>query len=435
MPDTNVSRQMRSDWNERAREDAYYYVAFGRKGQGDDEFFSTAADVVRGLEAELKRLAPGDRRARKALEIGCGPGRLMRPMSWNFGEIHGVDVSDEMIRLAEEKLSNVPNAFPVLNDGTGLGCYPDESFDFVYSYAVFQHIPSREVVFNYLTEARRVLKHDGILRCQISGLPSSAKRYTTWEGVRITAEEVAEFASDNDLQLLAIEGVDTQYMWVTMRKRPRGWFRKMAANPPRSVARVHRIVNANSGEPVVPAWGRFACMSLWIEGMPDDCDLNQIDVGIEGEQAAPIYIGPQLPDGLRQVNAVMPAKTRTGLVPVDVLWFGERLCESAWVRVTPPGPAVPRLISLTDGVNLLSGSTISSRSVKMCFEELTAPEQLEIRVDGIAILNFDSLCTDPLNEQFEVNFKLPPWVMAGPHTVEMRLGRRVFPTVGITVAG
>ena len=74
MPDTNVSRQMRSDWNERAREDAYYYVAFGRKGQGDDEFFSTAADVVRGLEAELKRLAPGDRRARKALEIGCGPG-------------------------------------------------------------------------------------------------------------------------------------------------------------------------------------------------------------------------------------------------------------------------------------------------------------------------------------------------------------------------
>src|ERR671931_682236 len=115
MPDTNVSRQMRSDWNERAREDAYYYVAFGRKG----------------------------------LEIGCGPGRLMRPMSWNFGEIHGVDVSDEMIRLAEDKLSNVPNAFPVQNDGTGLGCYKDELFDFVYSYAVFQHIPSREVVFNY----------------------------------------------------------------------------------------------------------------------------------------------------------------------------------------------------------------------------------------------------------------------------------------------
>src|SRR5438067_590657 len=231
MSDTNVSRQMRSDWNERAREDAYYYVAFGRKGQDDDEFFATAADVVRGLEAELKRLPTGDRRARKALEIGCGPGRLMRPMSWNFGEIHGVDVSDEMIRLAGEKLSNVPNAFPVQNDGTGLGCYKDEYFDFVYSYAVFQHIPSRQVVFNYLNEARRVLKTGGIFRCQLNGLPATSKQYTTWEGVRLTAEEVAAFASDNDLQLLSIEGIDTQYMWVTMRKRPRGWFRGLSQNP------------------------------------------------------------------------------------------------------------------------------------------------------------------------------------------------------------
>ena len=434
MPDINISRQMRSDWNERAREDAYYYVAFGQRGQNDDEFFATAEDVVRALEAELKRLPPGDRRARKALEIGCGPGRLMRPMSWNFGEIHGVDVSDEMIHLATQNLSKVPNAFPVQNDGTGLACYQDESFDFVYSYAVFQHIPSREVVFNYLTEARRVLKPSGIVRCQINGLPSAGKRYTTWEGVRISAEEVAAFASDNDFQLLAIEGVDTQYMWVTMRKRPRGWFRALSANPPRTVARIERIVNAYSGERVVPAWGRFACMSVWIEGMPEECDLNQINIEIEGEQSAPVFIGSPMTGNLRQVNAIMPAKTRTGLVPVDVLWFGEPLCEAAWVRVAPPGPSIPRLASLSDGVNLLSGPTISSRSVKMCFEELAAPDQLEVRVDGIAILNLEIFCTDPMNEQFEVNFKLPPWATAGPHNVEMRLGGRVFPPVAITIA-
>src|SRR5436853_2390430 len=129
MTDSDLPQRMREEWNQRALEDAHYYVAFARRGQDEDEFFATAAEVVRGLEAELKRLAPGDRRARKALEIGCGPGRLMRPMSWNFGEIHGVDVSDEMIRLAQEKLSNVPNAFPVLNDGTGLACYKDEAFD------------------------------------------------------------------------------------------------------------------------------------------------------------------------------------------------------------------------------------------------------------------------------------------------------------------
>ena len=44
-----------------------------------------------------------NRRALRALEIGCGPGRLMKPLSRNFGEIHGVDVSDEMVRLARER--------------------------------------------------------------------------------------------------------------------------------------------------------------------------------------------------------------------------------------------------------------------------------------------------------------------------------------------
>src|SRR5690348_2134708 len=103
--DPAVLDRMRSDWNERASEDAYYYVAFGRREQDDEEFFSTAADVLRLLSGELKRLRSRD----AALEIGCGPGRLMRPLAQHFGEIHGVDVSDEMIRLARERLRSVPN--------------------------------------------------------------------------------------------------------------------------------------------------------------------------------------------------------------------------------------------------------------------------------------------------------------------------------------
>ena len=58
------------------------------------------------LELELKRV----RGREAALEIGCGPGRLMRPLSRHFAEIHGVDVSDEMIRLAQERLRDTPNA-------------------------------------------------------------------------------------------------------------------------------------------------------------------------------------------------------------------------------------------------------------------------------------------------------------------------------------
>jgi SAM-dependent methyltransferase len=433
MSDSDLRQQMRDEWNERALEDAYYYVAFGRKGQDDEEFFATADEVAHILEGELKRFPAGDRRSRRALEIGCGPGRLMRPMSWNFGEIHGVDVSDEMIRLAEKKLVNVPNAFPRCTNGTDLACYADGLFDFVYSYAVFQHIPSRDVVFSYLAEARRVLKPGGFVHFQVNGLPPTAPPYNTWEGVHISAEEMAQFASAHDFQLLAVHGVDTQYMWITMRKQPSGWFSALAAAPPRAAARIRKIVNSHSAEPLVPAAGRFACMSIWIENLPADCDLNQINIEVEGMQAAPIYIGPPMVDGVSEVNALLPPDVRTGLVPVDVLWFGEPLCEQAWARVTPPGPAAPRLTDISDAINLLSGPRITSRIVKLFFEELVAPEELVVRVDGLAIPDLDLSCADPIKMRFEINFTLPDAITKGAHTVEMRLGSREFPSVGIEV--
>ena len=142
---------MREDWNRRAREDAHYYVAFGGRDQDEAGFDATAADVLKNLEAELKRLpADANRRAWRALEIGCGPGRLMKPLSRHFGEIHGVDVSDEMIALARERLRGIPQAHVHATGGASLALFADESFDFVYTYAVFQHIPSRDVVLEYM---------------------------------------------------------------------------------------------------------------------------------------------------------------------------------------------------------------------------------------------------------------------------------------------
>src|SRR3984957_8228393 len=128
--------EMRNDWNARAREDAGYYVAFGRRDQDDAEFYATATEMVGSLESELRRVPLSKRGSWRALEIGCGPGRLMRPMSRHFVQIDGVDVSDEMIGLAREKLKDVPNAFVHLTDGANLTEFDDNSFDFAYSYAV-----------------------------------------------------------------------------------------------------------------------------------------------------------------------------------------------------------------------------------------------------------------------------------------------------------
>src|SRR5436305_1925772 len=127
---------MREEWNARAREDAHYYVAFGRRGQDDAEFFDTAKDLVRELESEIKRLPPAAEGAgRRALEIGCGPGRLLRPMSRHFSEIHGVDVSDEMVVRASHKLADLANVHVHAASGSDLALFADAWFDFVYSYA------------------------------------------------------------------------------------------------------------------------------------------------------------------------------------------------------------------------------------------------------------------------------------------------------------
>jgi len=427
-----ILERMRADWNERAREDANYYVAFGRRGQDAEEFFATAADVVRSLEAELKRFP--SRGNLTALEIGCGPGRLMRPMSRHFVEIHGVDVSDEMVRLARANLSGVSHAHVHRTTGSELAQFEDGSFDFVYSYAVFQHIPSREVVFGYLREARRVLRESGILRCQINSLPETAARYSTWNGVRIPAREVAAFARDHDFQLLSLEGVSTQYLWTTWRKRHDGWERSLAGCNRQPQALIRNVGNAQTGEPAIPATGPFAAASLSIEGLPEDCDLNHLEVRMDGLVCTPAYIGPPQWDGVSQVNVALPDGLRTGMVPVEIDWLGKPLCASMWARVVPAGPAVPWVCSLADGVNLLSGRRIVSGIVKVTVEEVVQPEMFGATVGGNPVENIDFFCTDPLTRRYEINFSIPRGTPPGPHQIEMWLGKRRFAPVSIEVA-
>ncbi len=434
MSRADLSRQMREDWNQRAREDAHYYVAFGRRGQDQEEFFATANDLAHGLRAELRRLPPAAPGSRRALEIGCGPGRLMRPLSACFGEIHGVDVSDEMIARARENLRAIPHAHVHHNDGATLAAFASASFDFVYSYAVFQHIPSREVVFEYLRESHRVLKPGGILRCQINGLPETARRYDTWSGARISAGDIAAFARQSDFQLLALEGAATQYMWATLRKQPAGWARSLAAGPGGWQVRIRRITNAHSSEPAAPNRGRFASIALWLEGVPEDCDLNHLKVRIGGAEGFGFYLGPAEADGLRQMNAALPPGLATGLQPVWLEWLAQPAAPASWLRVIPPGPAVPRVVSVSDGIDLLSGTRIVTGSVKVTLEEAAAPSSFQASVDGIPAEGFDIFETDPLPPRHEINFQLPQGLAPGLKRLEMRLGKRGFAPVAIEVA-
>ena len=435
MPDPNVSARMRDDWNARAREDAGYYVAFGRRDQDDAEFFATATQVVNNLEKELKRVPAKQRTQWKALEIGCGPGRLIRPMSRHFAEIHGIDVSDEMIERAKQNLRETSNAHVHVGDGSRLTQFEDSSIDFIYSYAVFQHIPSRDVVLEYLNEVQRVLKPGGIARLQLNGLPLIGDdQYTTWSGARFSSAEILEFTQSRNLQVLALEGAGTQYMWTTWVKRPADWAARMAGQTfDQLPSRIRRITNATSSEPVAPSRGRFASISVWVENLPEDAGLHHLRVTIGEYIGTIIYIGPPDNVGLQQLTVILPDLEATGLLPVELRWLDTPIAPPTTLRVIPPGPSVPHLRSVTDGVNLVLPNCIETRTVKMTLEEISRPHELDATIDGKPVLNLEYFCIEPRPQVFEVNFTLPEDLGAGYYPLDVRMGRRKIATVTVQV--
>jgi hypothetical protein len=277
-----------------------------------------------------------------------------------------------------------------------------------------------------------VLKPGGILRCQINGLPPHARQYDTWSGVRIAAGELRDFTARHELQLLALEGTLTQYMWMTCRKRPTGWAQPLAAAE--RAVRIRNVSNASTGEAAAPCSGPLAAISLWIERLPAEYGLNEIEVTAAGRTCRAMYIGP--PDGehLFQVNAALPEGTRTGLVPIELRSDGRPFCREAWLRIVPTPAAVPRIDAVTDGINLLSATRIVTRTVKVTMSDVVRSEMFHATINGLEIRDAESFCVDPLLRKYEFNFHLPPAIPAGSHEVRIALGCRAFPPVLIEVA-
>ena len=425
---------MREDWNARARDDARYWVAFGGRDSDDAAFFATATDVVNRLESQMKRVPIERRGDWKALEVGCGPGRLMRPMSGKFVEIHGVDISDEMIARAKDTLADLPNAFVHTSNGSTLDMFAEESFDFVYSYAVFQHIPSRDVVFAYLREIRQVMKTGGITVLQFSGLQNRGGSGTdTWDGIRFTSRELQEFATSQNFQVLMLDGVGTQYMWTTWRKQPDGWIEDQSRREIETPVLIRRITNAQSSEPLAPCRGRYASISIWVENLPQDAGLNQLRVIVGNSLGSITDITPPDYAGLQQVNVQLPELEATGLLPVEIYWGEQKISPPATLRVIPPAPMVPCVCSIRDGSNLASDCRISSRTVKMTMEEISHPDEVEVTIDGLPVMGLELFCTDPRPQRFEVNFALPEEIQPGTRNLELRVGRRKMAPIPLQV--
>src|SRR5690349_1712497 len=111
--------QMRRDWDARARQNARHFVANAREQWTDEEFFrSGEINVQDHVCSDPTNICQGrDPKRMRVREIGCGAGRITRALASYFGEVHGVDISGEMVRLAREALRTHPNAHVYQNNG------------------------------------------------------------------------------------------------------------------------------------------------------------------------------------------------------------------------------------------------------------------------------------------------------------------------------
>ena len=174
MDQAAILRKMQEDWDARARENARHYVANSQTEWTDREFFASGEKEVRGRDPERHgQHLPGAwiLRTMRVLEIGCGAGRVTRALSNIFGEVHAVDVSRgdgpagargaegpaKRARLPEQRQRDLD----VLPQGL--------EFDFAFSSIVFQHIPSREVIENYVREVHQRLRPGALFKFQVQG--------------------------------------------------------------------------------------------------------------------------------------------------------------------------------------------------------------------------------------------------------------------------
>jgi 2-polyprenyl-3-methyl-5-hydroxy-6-metoxy-1,4-benzoquinol methylase len=106
----------------------------------------------------------------KALDFGCGMGRLTSALANRFKQTWGTDISQTMIDMANSTVGSASCEFEVLTE-PGLTSFESNQFDFVISLLVLQHVEPAQQSMS-VKELLRVLKPGGVLVVQVPHAPA-----------------------------------------------------------------------------------------------------------------------------------------------------------------------------------------------------------------------------------------------------------------------
>jgi hypothetical protein len=101
------------------------------------------------------------------------------------------------------------------NNGMDLSVIPDGQYDFAFSTIVFQHIPSRDVIYNYVREVHRLLRPGALFKFQVQGDASmKTSPDDTWLGVPFSDADAVAMAEKCGFEPRHRHGAGEQYFWL-----------------------------------------------------------------------------------------------------------------------------------------------------------------------------------------------------------------------------
>jgi ubiquinone/menaquinone biosynthesis C-methylase UbiE len=129
-------------------------------------FFAVGEEEIATVFDQLSKLGVEPDLDGRALDFGCGIGRLTQALASRFNSACGVDISPTMIKLARDANRYPHKCEYIVNDAHELSLFEDSQFAFIYTSVVLQHMEPRFST-QYLREFARVLAPGGVLVFQV----------------------------------------------------------------------------------------------------------------------------------------------------------------------------------------------------------------------------------------------------------------------------
>lgn len=165
----NKTDAMRRDWDDRARRDAFHYIASWKQDWDINSFLASGERDHATLVSPVLERCGVSAHGEVMVELGCGAGRMTPSFARGYKRVLALDLSAEMLQRARQIHVGQQNILWLRVGGADLACLASASADFVFSYLVLQHLPTEELVFGYIREFLRVLRPGGAFLFQFNG--------------------------------------------------------------------------------------------------------------------------------------------------------------------------------------------------------------------------------------------------------------------------